>query len=89
MMRSSAVELAPEGIRVNSVSPSITRTEMTEEGYADTGEGIKEHPVAKLTPLGRTAEAIEIAQAAAFLLSDRASYITGHDLLVDGGLSAT
>jgi len=88
LTRSAAVELGPEGIRVNSVSPAITRTPMTVAGFARQQDGTEVHPFAKLTPLGRTAEPHEIAQAVLFLLSDRASYITGQDLAIDGGLSA-
>jgi NAD(P)-dependent dehydrogenase (short-subunit alcohol dehydrogenase family) len=88
LTRSAAVELGPEGIRVNSVSPAITRTAMTAAGFAKQDDGTEVHPIAKLTPLGRTAEPEEIAEAVLFLLSDRASYITGQDLVIDGGLSA-
>jgi NAD(P)-dependent dehydrogenase (short-subunit alcohol dehydrogenase family) len=87
MARAAAVELGPEGIRVNSVSPSITRTPMTEAGFSDQADGSYKHPVGANTPLGRVADPIEVAQAALFLLSDRASFITGHDLVVDGGYS--
>jgi len=89
LTRSAAVELGPEGVRVNSVSPSITRTPMTAAGFTKQDDGAEIHPFAKLTPLGRTAEPHEVAEAVLFLLSDRASYITGQDLVVDGGVSAS
>jgi NAD(P)-dependent dehydrogenase (short-subunit alcohol dehydrogenase family) len=88
LARAAAVELGPEGIRVNVLSPSITRTEMTQSGYQKQGDGTEQHPFASLTPLRRTAEPIEIAEAALFLLSARSSFITGHNLVVDGGISA-
>lgn len=88
MMRAAAVELGPFGIRVNSVSPSITRTEMTRGRIFVATDGRETHPLAANTPLGRLADPMEIAQAALFLLSDRASYVHGHDFLVDGGQSA-
>jgi NAD(P)-dependent dehydrogenase (short-subunit alcohol dehydrogenase family) len=88
MARSAAVELGPERIRVNTLSPSVTRTPMTEARFAKNEDGEEVHPFAALTPLRRTAEPMEIAYAALFLLSDEASFITGHDLIVDGGISA-
>jgi 3-oxoacyl-[acyl-carrier protein] reductase len=76
-----ARELGPYGIRVNAVAPGFTKTAMTEK--------IPENIVEKITktiPLGRFAEASEIAKAYLFLASDSASYITGTILEVDGGL---
>jgi NAD(P)-dependent dehydrogenase (short-subunit alcohol dehydrogenase family) len=89
MMRAAAIELAPRGIRVNAVCPSITRTEMTEGRIEKTGSGEDTHPLARGIPLGRLAEPEEIAEVALFLLSDRSSYVTGQALVVDGGQSAT
>ena len=89
LARGAAVELGPENIRVNTVSPAITRTAMTAVGYVKGADGNDTHPMDALTPLRRSAEPIEIAQAASFLLSDRASFITGHDLVIDGGLTAS
>jgi NAD(P)-dependent dehydrogenase (short-subunit alcohol dehydrogenase family) len=83
MTRAAAVELAPHGIRVNAVCPGLVETGMTARLPADW--------VAQFvagTPLGRAAAPEEIAQAVAFLASDRASYITGAALVVDGGYTA-
>lgn len=88
MARAAAVELGPEGIRVNTVSPSITRTPMTSAWFEGKGPGEDTNPLASVTPLRRAAEPHEVAGAALFLASDLASYVTGHDLRVDGGLSA-
>lgn len=88
MARAAAVELGPEQIRVNCVSPTITRTAMTESGFTKQDDGSEQHPFSQATPMGRVAEPIEIAQAALFLLSDHASFISGHDLIVDGAFSA-
>ncbi|MEW5420574.1 SDR family NAD(P)-dependent oxidoreductase [Amorphus sp. 3PC139-8] len=89
MARAAAVELGPLGIRVNSINPSITRTPMTESMISANEDGTETHPFAPAgsIPLGRLAEPEEIANAALFLLSDRASYINGHALVVDGGQS--
>lgn len=90
LARAAAVELGPQGIRVNSINPSITRTPLTSGMISKADNGSESHPFAPLgsIPLGRLAEPEEIAQAAAFLLSDRASYINGHALVIDGGQSA-
>lgn len=90
LARAAAVELGPQSIRVNSINPSITRTPLTSGMISKADNGAESHPFAPLdsVPLGRLAEPEEIAQAAAFLLSDRASYINGHALVIDGGQSA-
>jgi len=77
-----AKELAGQGIRVNCVSPGTTLTEI----HAAAGEPGRPERVAARIPLGRPAEAAEIAEAIAWLLSPRASYVTGSVLKVAGGL---
>ena len=83
LTKSLAVELAGRGIRVNSVSPGYTATDMNRRPeVADlvqvwTGR----------TPLGRLAEVEEIAAPVLFLASSSSSFITGHDLVVDGGIT--
>lgn len=88
LARAAAVELGPSGIRVNTVNPSVTRTPMTKARIAAGEDGQDTHPFAKGVPLGRLAEAEEIAKVVIFLLSDLSSYVTGHALTVDGGQSA-
>ncbi|MFF7560200.1 SDR family NAD(P)-dependent oxidoreductase [Streptomyces pseudovenezuelae] len=83
---SAAATYGPEGIRVNAVAPGGTLTRMIDDWEAAT-PGIVERLVAQ-TPLGRGADPSEIAEAAAWLLSDRASYVTGVVLQVDGGSRA-
>ncbi|MET9348818.1 3-oxoacyl-[acyl-carrier-protein] reductase [Streptomyces termitum] len=79
--RSLAKEVGRRGIRVNAVAPGLIDTDMS----AALGEQVRTQ-VADRTALGRTGLAPEVAEAAAFLASDRASYITGAVLPVDGGL---
>ncbi|WP_414939041.1 SDR family NAD(P)-dependent oxidoreductase [Amycolatopsis sp. cmx-11-51] len=81
---SAAVTYGPEGIRINAVAPGTTMTEMFTE-WAEASPGILEQLNAQ-TPLGRVAEPEEVAEAAAWLLSDRSSYVTGTVLRVDGGM---
>ena len=83
LTESAAVTYGPEGIRVNAVAPGHTRTEMI-RAWEEATPGLREQLTA-LTPLRRAAEPHEIAQAAAWLLSDSASYVTGAVLRVDGG----
>ena len=74
-----ARELAPSRIRVNAIAPGFTNTEATRQ------LGAVIETLVKTVPIGRLAEPEEMAAACAFLLSDEASYITGHVLSVDGG----
>ncbi|MDM4762994.1 SDR family oxidoreductase [Galbitalea sp. SE-J8] len=83
--RSLAAEWAPRGIRVNALSPGYTITNMTAQSRSR--PELVNVWLAR-TPLGRLAEPAEIAGAAMFLASDAATYVTGQDLVVDGGYSA-
>lgn len=82
-----ACELAPSGIRVNVVSPGSTLTEVTRQlFYSDEGSFSEmADKVVSFIPQRRPGEAEEMADAVAFLASDSASYINGHNLIVDGG----
>jgi NAD(P)-dependent dehydrogenase (short-subunit alcohol dehydrogenase family) len=82
----AAVTWAPDGIRVNGITPGGTATEMIDAWEAAT-PGIVERINAS-TPLGRMAEPREVAEVAAWLLSDRASMVTGAIVPVDGGAGA-
>jgi len=77
-----AAEYGPKGVRVNAVSPGPTRTEGTDA----MGEGLEQ--LAAQAPAGRPASADEIAEAIVFLATDRASFIHGAKLAVDGGRTA-
>jgi len=81
LTKSLAVEYAKRGIRINSLSPGYTLTEMNKR--PEVKDLLKIW--ADRTPMGRHAEVDEIASAALFLVSDMSGFITGHDLVVDGG----
>ena len=82
--RSAAVQYGSDNIRVNSVLPGWAVTPFTAEMFDD--EWIEQH--AKRVPLGRIADASDIAGAILFLASDEAKYVTGSELLADGGVTA-
>lgn len=85
LTRTAALELGRHGIRVNDVVPGPTRTKMTErEGWT---EADYEQAYAS-TPIGRMAQAREIAEMVLFLVSPRSAYCTGADFVVDGGVLA-
>ncbi|MFF3191052.1 SDR family NAD(P)-dependent oxidoreductase [Streptomyces misionensis] len=83
---SAAATYGPEGIRVNAIAPGFTLTEMTREWETES-PGIRERITAG-SPLRRAAAPKEVAEAAAWLLSDRSSFVTGTVLRVDGGALA-
>jgi len=80
-----ACELAPRGIRVNAVAPGFIAVPMSPSMRAVSGG---EEEVLKQVPLGRLGETTEVAEVVEFLLSDRASYVTGTTIWVDGGVLA-
>jgi NAD(P)-dependent dehydrogenase (short-subunit alcohol dehydrogenase family) len=83
IMRQAAAEGAPRGIRANAVAPGVVDTPL---GAATAPPGTRDRGALKL-PLGRPGTPWDVALATCFLLSDEASYVTGHTLVVDGGLS--
>jgi len=83
MTEAMACELGPQGIRVNAVSPGSILTDGTRELFYNDVD--KARRILSFIPQGRPGEPSEIAEAAAFLASDAASYVNGHNLVVDGG----
>lgn len=78
-----AIEWAEKGIRVNAVGPAYVATEMTLRNIA--AGNVNEAQIKARIPLGRLAQPADVADAVSFLLSEKASFITGHSLYVDGG----
>jgi NAD(P)-dependent dehydrogenase (short-subunit alcohol dehydrogenase family) len=85
LTKALAVELAPAGIRVNSVAPTYIRTPMTEPFFAD-AEFRRSAEAA--IPLGRIGEVADVVGAVAFLCSPAAALVTGTSLVIDGGYTA-
>jgi NAD(P)-dependent dehydrogenase (short-subunit alcohol dehydrogenase family) len=85
MTKVAALEFAKRGVRVNAVCPAVTRSEMA-DAWLDTPESLAR--LQAMHPIGRIAEADEVARAVLFLVSDDASFVTGQALAVDGGFVA-
>jgi len=83
LTKAAALEYAASNIRVNAIAPGATRTDMIARWFA--AEPQTEGRLNAMTPMGRMARPEEIAEAALWLLSDSASYVTGVTLPVDGG----
>lgn len=86
MTRTMALEGAPHNIRVNCISPGAFATPMLLENWGDVPAD--EHPLVPRIPLNRIGRPEELAEVALFLAGDASSYMTGSEVLVDGGLSA-
>jgi NAD(P)-dependent dehydrogenase (short-subunit alcohol dehydrogenase family) len=92
LTRALALDHAADGIRVNSISPGSIRTPMLARAASQFGPGLDTETVFErfgaAHPMGRIGTPEEVAELAAFLLSDKAGFCTGGDYLVDGGLLA-
>jgi len=86
MSQQLAYELGPSGIRSNTVSPGLVRTPMTEAYYQAPGVAARRDAA---IPLRRVAGPADIADVVTYLASDRARYVTGADITVDGGFATT
>ena len=83
LTKSLALEMAPYGVRVNSLAPGFVDTPLTQQHAAE-----KRQQYADATPLGRFANVRELIGPAVFLASDASSFVTGTSLVVDGGWTA-
>ena len=86
LTRAAALEYAKQGIRINAVCPGTTSTKMVLE-YLERDPVMKADTI-NFMPIGRLADPSEIAEAVVWLLSDRASFVIGHAMSVDGGQTA-
>ncbi len=89
LVKSAAQQLTGSNVRVNAICPGLIETGMTEFIYERARAKGQEDRLGHLNPLQRGGEPAEIANAALFLASDEASYVNGHALVVDGGLSSS
>ena len=89
LVKTAAQQLSGSNIRVNAICPGLIETGMTEFVYERARAKGQEERLGHLNPLKRGGQPIEIANAALFLASDESSYVNGHALVVDGGLSAS
>ena len=85
MTKVAALEFAPLGLRVNSIHPGVVRTPMIDRPDV---EAFMDGMIQSAVPLGRAAEAEEVASMAVFLLSNESAYCTGAEFVVDGGMTA-
>ena len=83
--KSAAIQYAGENIRVNSIHPGFCRTPMTNASYQDPAHY---EPLLLRIPMGRVGQPQELAQGMLYLASDESSYVTGSELVIDGGVTA-
>ena len=86
LTRNAALEFAPSGVRVNCICPGVIDTPLVARAFGSSEE--MRETMHRFHPLGRMGRPEEIARCVLFLASDDASFVTGHALVVDGGLSA-
>ena len=89
IVKTAAQQLSGSDVRVNAICPGLIETGMTEFVYERARAKGQEQMLGHLNPLKRGGEPIEIAHAALFLASNESSYVNGHALVVDGGLSSS
>ncbi len=85
LTKSVALEYAKSGIRINAVSPAAIETDMVDRFVGKEGDARQQ--LAAMHPVGRMGKPEEIADAVIYLCSDKASFITGQSLAVDGGFT--
>jgi NAD(P)-dependent dehydrogenase (short-subunit alcohol dehydrogenase family) len=84
LTKSAALEYAKSGIRINAIAPGVVETGMLERAAEDNKQFVE--TLKSMHPIGRIGDPEEIANAVVWLLSDKASFVLGHTLLVDGGV---
>jgi NAD(P)-dependent dehydrogenase (short-subunit alcohol dehydrogenase family) len=85
LTKTAALEYASSGIRVNSVCPAVIETAMADRAFGDPAVS---RAMLALHPLGRFGKPVEIAEAVVWMCSDKASFMTGQQLVLDGGMLA-
>ena len=83
--KAAAIQYAPDGIRVNSIHPGFMRTPMTRPRYEDP---VRHSELLERIPMGRMGTADEIAYGMLYLASDESAFVTGSELVIDGGVTA-
>jgi len=86
LTKSASLEYSSQGVRINSVNPAVIETGMSDRLIEGTQSS--EEFMASLHPIGRIGQVEEVAQAVLWLCAERASFVTGHSLMVDGGFVA-
>ena len=86
LTKTAALEYSSQGIRINAVNPAVIDTEMVDR-LAD-GMNMKKDDLTTFHPIGRLGRVEEVAEAVLWLCSERASFVTGHSLIIDGGFTA-
>lgn len=85
LTKSAALEYAPQGIRVNAVCPAVIETAMADRAFGDPSVA---KAMLALHPLGRFGKPMEIAEAVLWMCSEKSSFMTGHEIVLDGGMLA-
>ena len=86
LTKTAALEYSARGIRINAVNPAVIDTEMADR--ITDGMNMKKDDVIRFHPIGRLGRVEEVAEAVLWLCSDKASFVTGHSMIVDGGFTA-
>jgi NAD(P)-dependent dehydrogenase (short-subunit alcohol dehydrogenase family) len=86
LTKTAALEYSAQGIRINAVNPAVIDTEMVDRFAV--GLNMEKNDFSTLHPIGRIGRVEEVAEAVLWLCSGRASFVTGHSLIVDGGFTA-
>ena len=86
LTKTAALEYAPQGIRVNAVCPAVIETAMADRAFG--ADPAVSKAMLNLHPLGRFGKPIEIAEAVLWMCSEKSSFMTGHEIVLDGGMLA-